>query len=86
MSDNALNVVSHLKSIFGTQDRLAEAAGVKQNTISDRKKVNSLTHEQMRRILRTAPDMGVEVKPDDFFPELIAGAGVNDPTAESSAA
>lgn len=66
------NVISHLKSLFGTQLRLADAAGVKQNTISDKKASNSLTHEQMRRILRTAPAMGVEVKPDDFFPELKA--------------
>lgn len=64
------NVVEHLRSLFGTQERLAEAAGVKQNTISDRKKANSLTHRQMRRILATAPQMGVAVRPDDFFPEL----------------
>jgi hypothetical protein len=67
------NVVLHLKSLFGTQVRLAEAAGVKQNTISDRLKANSLTHGQMRRILAHAPAMGVTVTPDDFFPELRSG-------------
>jgi transcriptional regulator with XRE-family HTH domain len=70
MSD--INVIDHLKSRFGTQIKLAEAAGCKQNTISDRRKANSLTHEQMRRILRTAPDMGVTVEPADFFPELLS--------------
>lgn len=68
MSDT--NVVEHLTERFGTQTRLAEAAGVKQNTMSDRKATNSLTHEQMRRILRRAPEMGVHVDPSDFFPEL----------------
>lgn len=67
MSD--INVIDHLAGRFGTQTRLAEAAGVKQNTMSDRKAANSLTHQQMRRILRVAPEMGVEVTPDDFFPE-----------------
>ena len=71
MSDT--NVIDHLRRRFGTQMRLAEAAGVKQNTISDRKRVNSLTHEQMRRILDTAPTMGVQVTPADFFPERDSG-------------
>jgi len=69
MSDT--NVVDHLKKRFGTQTRLAEAAGVKQNTISDRKASNTLSHEQMRRILEKAPEMGVEVGPEDFFPERL---------------
>ena len=69
MSDATTNVIAHLSQRFGTQYRLAEAAGVKQNTISDRKRVNSLTHEQMRRILTAAPKMGVAITPDDFFPE-----------------
>lgn len=68
MSD--INVIDHLKKRFGTQTRLAEAAGVKQNTMSDRRAANSLTHEQMRRILKVAPEMGVEVQPADFFPEI----------------
>lgn len=72
MSD--INVIDHLKTRFGTQTRLAVAAGVKQNTISDKKSTNSLTHEQMRRILRAAPAMGVTVTPEDFFPELFADA------------
>lgn len=67
-----INVVDHLKKRFGTQTRLAEAAGVKQNTMSDRRATNSLTHDQMRRILKVAPEMGVEVSPGDFFPEFIA--------------
>lgn len=65
-----INVIDHLRTRFGTQVRLAEAAGVKQNTISDRRASNSLTHDQMRRILDAAPSMGVEVTPADFFPEL----------------
>lgn len=67
MSDT--NVVEHLKGLFGTQVALAKAAGVKQNTISDRRAANSLTHAQMRRILARAPEMGVQVTPEDFFPE-----------------
>lgn len=72
----AINVIDHLTAPdrFKTQMRLAEAAGVKQNTISDRRAANSLTHEQMRRILKRAPEMGVHVTPDDFFPELNAEA------------
>jgi hypothetical protein len=69
-TDDALNVIVHLKSRFGTQTRLAAAAGVRQNTITDRKNANSLTHQQMRSILQAAPKMGVKVDPWDFFPEL----------------
>lgn len=68
MSDTP-NVIDHLKKRFGTQTALARAAGVAQNTISDKKASNSLTHQQMRRILRSAPEMGVDITPDDFFPE-----------------
>lgn len=72
MSD--INVVDHLTrpERFKTQTRLAEAAGVKQNTISDRRRANALTHEQMRRILRSAKEMGLAIAPDDFFPEFKA--------------
>ena len=73
MSDTA-NVIVHLTSPerFGNQTRLAEAAGVTQSTISERKLSNSLSHQQMRRILRVGPAMGVKVTPYDFFPELAA--------------
>jgi hypothetical protein len=67
---NPDNVVDHLLTVFGNQVRLAEAAGCGQPAISERRKTNSLSHHQMRTILRKAPEMGVEVKPDDFFPEL----------------
>lgn len=72
MSD--INVIRHLasKERFGTQTRLAEAAGVKPHTISEKKATNSLTHDQMRRILVVAPEMGVSVDPWDFFPEIAA--------------
>jgi uncharacterized protein (DUF2384 family) len=66
------NVVDHLSKLFGTQTKLAMAAGVKQNTMSERRQTNSLSHQQMRRILKVAPEMGVEVTPDDFFPEFAA--------------
>ncbi|RAK52106.1 hypothetical protein [Phenylobacterium deserti] len=68
MSDT--NVVLHLKARFGTQTRVAEAAGIRPHTLSERKERNTLTHEQMRRILRAAPEMGVEISPADFFPEF----------------
>jgi hypothetical protein len=64
------NVIDHLSKRFGTQTRLAIAAGVKQNTISEKRSTNCLTHGQMRRILRVAPEMGVLVTPADFFPEV----------------
>ena len=69
MSDK--NVIDHLTAPerFGTQTRLAEAAGVKPHTISEKRHSNALTHNQMRRILDVAPRMGVEIGPDDFFPE-----------------
>lgn len=63
-------VIDHLKGRFGTQTRLAEAAGVRPHTISEKRgSPNPLTHQQMRRILRSAPAMGVEVDAWDFFPE-----------------
>lgn len=68
MSD--VNVIAHLKTRFGTQTRLAEAAGVKPHTISEKKQSNCLTHAQMRRILQVAPEMGVEIDAWDFFPEV----------------
>ena len=75
MADKAVdpsNVIDHLTAPerFRTQTRLAEAAGVKPHTICEKRHTNTLTHDQMRRILRAAPDMGVEVRPDDFFPEF----------------
>jgi hypothetical protein len=69
-----INVIDHLAAPerFRTQTRLAEAAGVKPHTISEKRHTNALTHDQMRRILRAAPTMGVALTPADFFPELIA--------------
>lgn len=68
-----INVIDHLTAPerFRTQTRLAEAAGVKPHTISEKRHSNSLTHEQMRRILKAAPQMGVEISPGDFFPGLV---------------
>lgn len=68
------NVIKHLtrKELFGTQTKLAEAAGCKPHTIcGKRDSDNPLTYQQMRRILATAPEYGVEVTPDDFFPERL---------------
>ncbi len=69
MSDN---VIDHLTAPerFRTQTRLAEAAGVRPHTISEKRRSNALTHVQMRRILEVAPAMGVKVGPQDFFPEF----------------
>lgn len=64
------NVVDHLLKLFGTQARLAEAAGVKQPAISDKRAKNALTHGNMRQILISAPRMGVSLDPWDFFPEF----------------
>lgn len=74
------NVIDHLTASerFRTQTRLAEAAGVKPHTISEKRRSGSLTHDQMRRILKVAPEMGVDVTPDDFFPEII------DPQADAA--
>lgn len=56
---------------FGSQTRLAEAAGVKPHTISGKSKTdNPLSLKQMHRILVVAPDMGVNVDAWDFFPDL----------------
>lgn len=74
MSDKAPNVIDHLTSRFGTQLRLAAAAGCAQSTMSEKRKYNALTHDQMRRLLRTGPEMGVSITPADFFPEM----GAND--------
>ena len=63
------NAIDHLTApgMFGTQTRLALAAGVKPHTICEKRLTGNLTHEQMRRILRVAPSMGVTVTPQDFF-------------------
>lgn len=79
MSD--INVIDHLTRRFGNQTKLAEAAGISQPTVSERKKTNSLSHGQMRRILAIAPTMGVAVEPADFFPEITA----NDPDHSEAA-
>ncbi|MEH6676164.1 hypothetical protein [Phenylobacterium sp.] len=73
MTDISPNVIDHLTRRFGNQTRLAEAAGVRQSSIAGRKKTNSLSHDQMRRILREGPRMGVAVAPADFFPEMAPG-------------
>lgn len=71
---DTVNVIDYLTrpERFRTQTRLAEAVGVTQSTIAGRRKTNSLSHEQMRRILTVAPDLGIEIKPEDFFPERAA--------------
>jgi hypothetical protein len=80
-------VIKHLTSRerFGTQTRLAEAAGVRPHTISGKAASdNPLTYAQMRRVLERGPMMGVEVRPEDFFPDLADGA--NDKPAHGEAA
>lgn len=79
MSDN---VIDHLTAKFGTQLRLAAAAGCAQSTMSEKRKSNALTHDQMRRLLKAAPVLGVEISPADFFPEM----GANDAVPQSEAA
>lgn len=65
-------LIEHLtdEQRFRTQTRLAEAAGVKPHTISGKANSdNPLTYAQMRRLLREAPSMGVDLDAWDFFPE-----------------
>jgi transcriptional regulator with XRE-family HTH domain len=75
MSDRTISpVIRHLtaRERFGSQTRLAEAAGVKPHTISGKAAgENPLSYLQMRRILEVAPAMGVKVAPDDFFPDVV---------------
>jgi hypothetical protein len=69
-------VIEHLisRERFGTQTRLAEAAGVRPHTISGKAAgCNPLTYAQMRRILETAPVMGVQIDAWDFFPDVHRG-------------
>lgn len=82
MSDKPVNVIDHLTNRFGTQIRLAAAAGCAQSTMSEKRKYNALTHEQMRRLLVAGPAMGVAITPADFFPEM----GANDASAEQERA
>ena len=69
MSD--INIIDHLTTPerFGTQTKLAKAAGCTPQTINEKRHSNALTHAQMRRILSAAPEMGVRVEPSDFFPD-----------------
>lgn len=66
------NVIDYLTAPerFGNQTRLGAAIGVGQSTVAGRKKANSLSHEQMRRLLKIAPTLGVPLTPADFFPEM----------------
>lgn len=60
--------------MFGSQTKLARAAGCEPHTIcGKRNSANPLTYQQMRRILEKGPEMGVFVTPEDFFPEFTAG-------------
>jgi hypothetical protein len=70
------NVIDYLTAgeRFGSQTRLAIAAGVRPHTISEKRRSNALTHENMRRILRAAPQMGVTITPEDFFPGIEAAS------------
>lgn len=72
MSDKVVHpAIARLKAKFGTQTAIARAAGVKPHTICGKQgNANPLTYEQMRRILAAAPEMGVELSPADFFPDL----------------
>lgn len=74
MTDKPINVIDHLTAAerFRTQTRLADAVGVTQSTVAGRRKVNSLSHDQMRRLLKVAPEYGVTITPADFFPEVSA--------------
>lgn len=73
MADNP--VITALCAKFGTQTRLAQAAGVKPHTISGKRgTANPFTHEQMCRILKVAPTMGVALTPADFFPPQVLSA------------
>ncbi len=84
MSDN---VIDHLTAPerFGTQTRLAQAAGVRPHTISEKRHTNCLTHAQMRRILIVAPNMGVSIGPEDFFPGVIGGGSPDAPANDIGA-
>lgn len=72
MTDTTTNVIDYLTAPerFGNQTRLAAAIGVVQSSIAGRKKANSLSHEQMRTLLKVAPQHGVTLTPSDFFPEM----------------
>ncbi len=71
MSD--IGVIAHLTQpeLFGSQTKLAKAAGVRPHTISGKRdSENPLTYSQMRRILEEGPTLGVTVDPWDFFPGI----------------
>lgn len=77
------NVIDYLTAPerFGNQTRLGKAVGLGQSSVAGRKKANSLSHDQMRRLLREAPRFGVKITPADFFPEL----SNSDPSAQQAA-
>lgn len=81
------NVIEYLTAPerFGNQTRLGQAIGLGQSSVAGRKKANSLSHDQMRTLLKVAPELGVPLSPFDFFPEL-ASDNADTPSPRKAAA
>lgn len=52
---------------FGTQERLADAIGCRQNVISGWKKRGFVPAPQQPKVLEVARALGIDLSPDDFF-------------------
>lgn len=66
------NPVTTIITKFQTQQRLADAIGVRQSTVAAWKKSKLIPSRQQRRILEVAREQGIAITPGDFFPEPIA--------------
>jgi transcriptional regulator with XRE-family HTH domain len=67
--------MARVVSKFGTQTAVARAIGVKPHTLNGKARGDTpLTYPQMKRLLEVAPEVGVELRPDDFFPQLDGAA------------
>lgn len=66
------NPVTTIITKFQTQQRLADAIGVRQSTVAAWKKAKFIPSRQQPRILDAARKKGIPITPSDFFAETVA--------------
>ena len=67
-----MNIVDSLVSVFGSQEAVARIAGVKQPSVAEWKRRNSIPSRRVHKLLRHARDNNLDLEADDFFPSAAA--------------